>query len=115
MADIQVLSETPINSYLLKKELEKIRKRDKELDFRMAKTEEYINQIATHKNAEQLFDKISALNIPRLKDNQIHKIIDIMPTIEKDLQVILQGYPIGVSKESMKKIVDAINEFVGKS
>ena len=112
MGDMQIISETPLNSYQLKKELEKIRKRDNELNFRANRTEEYLQQVLSVKNAEQLFDKISKLNIPRLKDQHIHKIIDVFPTTLNDLKMILQGYTVTVNNDSMKKIIDTINEFL---
>ena len=114
MTDMQIISETPINTYQLKKELEKIRKRDSELNFRAARTEDYLNQIATHKNADELFDKIVKLNIPRLKEQHIHKIIEITPTTMNELKAVLQSYTITINNESMKKIVDTINEFLEK-
>ena len=61
-----------------------------------------------------LFDKMMKLNIPRLKEQHIHKIIDITPTTLNDLKVILQSYTVTVNNESMKKIVDTINEFLEK-
>ena len=112
MTDMQIISETPINVYQLKKELERIRKRDNELNFRANKTEEYLNQVTAFKNAEELFDKIMHLNILRLREQHIHKIIDIAPTTLNELKVVLQGYTITLNNESMKKIVDAINEFL---
>ena len=114
MGDMQIISETPINMYQLKKELDKVKKRDKELNFRSARTEEYLSQVLTHKNADELFDKIMKLNIPRLKDLHVHKIIDVFPTSVNELKVLLQGYTITVSNESMKKIVDTITEFEAK-
>ncbi|MBI2541723.1 hypothetical protein HYV80_03365 [Candidatus Woesearchaeota archaeon] len=114
MPDVQILSETPINLYHLKKELEKIKKRDSELNFRANRTEEYLQQVATHKNAEELFDKIVKLNIPRLKEQHVHKIVDIAPTTLNELKTLLQGYTITINNESMKKIVDVINEFFEK-
>ena len=114
MTETQIISENSINTYQLKKELEKIKKRDSELNFRAAKTEDYINQIAVHKNADELFDKITQLNIPRLKEQHIHKIIDMTPTTLNDLKSVLQSYTITINNESMKKIVDAINEFLEK-
>lgn len=114
MADMQIISDIPIDIYYLRKELEMIKKRDNELNFRANKTEEHLNQIATLKGAEELFDKIMKLNIPRLKEQQIHKIIDISPTTINDLKVVLQGYTITLNNESMKKIVDTINEFFEK-
>jgi len=111
---LEILSETPINASQLKEELAKIKQRDKELNFRAAKTEEHLDHIGANKNAEAIFDKITKLNIPRLRDQQTHKIIDIMPMTIKDLKVVLQGYTINISNENMKKIVDAIAAFVGK-
>lgn len=110
--DVQIISETPINTQQLRKELEKIRKKDNELNFRANRTEEYLHQVANVKSAEGLFDKLMKLNIPRLRENHIHKIIDIMPATVNELKVILQAYTITVNNESMKKIVDTINEFL---
>lgn len=114
MGDMQIISEVPMDMYQLKKELEMIKKRDGELNFRANKTEEYLNQVAVHKDADELFDKMVKLNIPRLKEQHIHKIIDIMPTTVNELKVALQGYTITINSESMKKIVDTINEFLEK-
>ena len=114
MTDMQIVSETSMSMYQLKKELEKIKKRDSELNFRANRTEEYLHQIATLKNSEELFEKIMKLNIPRLKEQHIHKIIDVAPTTVNDLKVVLQGYTITLNNESMKKIVDTINEFLEK-
>ena len=114
MAEAQIILETPINMYQLKKELEKIKKRDNELNFRANRTEEYLHQVATVKHADELFEKIVQLNIPRLKEQHIHKIIDLEPTSINDLKVALQGYTITVNNESIKKIVDTLNEFLEK-
>lgn len=94
----------------LKKELEKVKKRDKELNFRATKTEEYLNQVINDKNADQLFDKIVKLNIPRLREQHIKKIIDILPTTVKDLKVVLQGYTLTINNENAKKVVDTLNK-----
>jgi len=106
---VEILSESPINANQLKEELAKINKRDKELNFRAAKTEEHLEHIGTNKNAGLLFDKINKLNISRLREQHIHKIIDIMPATVKDLKVVMQGYTISLNNENMKKIVDALN------
>lgn len=104
---VEILSETPISAYQLKEELAKVKQRDKELNFRANKTEEHLATIGL-KNADELFDKISKLNIPRLKEQHIRKIIDIMPATVKDLKVVMQGYTISLNNENMKKIVDII-------
>ncbi len=112
MSDMQIISETPMNMYQLKKELEKIKKRDNELNFRANRTEEYLQQVLTLKNTDELFDKIMKLNIPRLKEQHVHKIIDIAPTTMNELKVILQSYTITVNNDAMKKIVDTLTDFL---
>ena len=109
---MEILSENPMDAHQLKKELEKIKKRDKELNFRAQKTEEHLAQTITQKNADELFDKINKLNISRLREQQIHKIIEILPETIKDLKVVLQGYTININNDNMKKIVDVINKNV---
>jgi len=111
MATTEILAENPISMYELRDELEKIKKRDKELNFRAARTEEYLKQVTTFKKAPELHEKLVKLNIPRLKENHMKKIIDIMPLTINDLKVVLQAYPVSVNNESLKKIVDTINQF----
>ena len=112
---MKILSEKPLNMHQLKEELDKIKKRDKELNFSANKTEEYISQFASTKNYDKLADKITKLNIPRLRDQHIAKIIDIMPTTIDDLKVILQGYTVTLNQDSIKKIITTITEFLAEN
>ena len=114
MADIKILSEAPINMYQLHEEIKAIRKRDKELNFRATKTEEYLQSLADLKGADELYKKLVGLEIPRLRDQHIHKIIELLPTTLVDLKVILQGYTLNVSQENMKKIAALVAEFTAK-
>ena len=65
----EIISERPISMSKLKDELEKIKKRDKELNFRAVRTEEYLQHFDISKDSEELSKKIEALNIPRLRKN----------------------------------------------
>ena len=112
MNTFEITSEKPIDTYELKSELEKIKKRDKELNFRAAKTEEYLKDVAHYKKTQELLEKVRKLNIPRLKENQIRKLIDIMPQTIQELKTVLQGYTLNLNNENMKKIVNVIDEFV---
>jgi DNA-directed RNA polymerase subunit F len=106
----EIISETPISSYQLKEELEKIKKRDKELNFRAAKTEEHLTEVDTPKNLDTQYDKISKLNIARLKEQHIRKILDVMPKTVNELKIVMQGYTINVTNDNMNKIIDIINK-----
>lgn len=114
MADVNILSEKPMNIFELKEELKKIKKRDEELNFRANKTEEYLTQIPSFKKSKELYEKIDKLKIPRLREQHINKIIDILPTTVEELKVILQGYTITVNNENLKKIVNTVNSFIEK-
>ena len=114
MADIKILSEVPINMYQLQEELKAIRKRDKELNFRANKTEEYLISLVQIKDGDALFKKLVALEIPRLREQHIHKIVELLPATVQDLKVVLQGYTLNVSAESMKKIAALVSEFTAE-
>ena len=113
----EVLEMQPMNVVLVKEALKKIRKRDNdELNFRATRTEEYVNAVAKlkPKEAKELVEALEALQIPRLKPEHIHKIVDTLPLNEKHLKVILQGYTVTVSPESQKKIFEAVAEHLPK-
>ena len=116
MARPEVLKETPISVAELKEEIEKIKKRDGELNFRATKTEEYLEQfgVLSLKKSEELKEKIGKLGIPRLKEEHIIKIIDLMPINTEVLKVMLQAYTITVTQENIKKIVGVLQEYAEK-
>lgn len=109
----ELIKETPITITELKEEIRKIKKRDGELNFRASKTEEYLEQFVSvsQKKAEEIKEKIEKLAIPRLKEEHIIKIIDLMPTNVEVLKVILQAYTITVTQENIKKIVGVVQEY----
>lgn len=110
----EIISEAPVSIGDLKKELEKIKKRDKELNFRATRTEEYLQHFSPLKNLEELSKKIEALKIPRLKEQHIIKIIDILPKTLDELKAVLQGYALTVNNENLKKIIDTVNNFTAE-
>ncbi|MBU1204855.1 MAG: hypothetical protein KKA61_02195 [Nanoarchaeota archaeon] len=116
MVKPEIISEKPVTITELKQEIDKIKKRDKELNFRVGKTEEYLSHFMTLSKAkeDELIKKLEKLNIPRLKDIHITKIVDIIPKTVDELKIILQGYTITVNNDNIKKIVDIIKEFAEK-
>jgi len=113
MVKPEVLDSVPINVVTVREELAKINKRDGELNYRSKKTEEYVNYVnkMNPKKAKELHDAISKLSIPRIKETHINKFIDIMPVSPEDAKVLLQGQPISINNENLKKIVDVIDKF----
>ena len=116
MTKPKIINEEPMSISEVKDVLSAIKKRDKELTFRANKTEEYVSQFSTldNKKTAELSEKIGKLNIPRLKDIHIKKIVDILPKTANDVKVVLQGYTVTVKAEHLKKIADTVAGFIPK-
>ena len=116
MTHPQVLEHTPLNMAQLKEELKEIKKRDGELSFRGQKAEEYLDQIhiLKAKDADELFKEIKKLDVPRLKDEHIHKIIDILPSDITELKTTMQGYALTITNENLAKVQKAVDEYAPK-
>jgi len=110
MSDLQVINEKPLTMAELKEKLEEIKKRDKELSDRATKTHEYLNKFAhlKEKEALKLKEEILKLDIPRLKEKHIIKIIDIMPKDIESLKLIFASENITIKQESLQKILDVM-------
>ena len=112
-----IVSEKPVTAVEVRHELAKIREKMGSLSSRAVRTEDYLNQTVSldPKKAKELFEKIAKLNIPRLKEQHICKIIDIMPATENELKAVLQGYVVTVSADSIKKIAAVVKEYISPS
>jgi DNA-directed RNA polymerase subunit F len=110
----KIIEEVPVGMGELKDELERIKKRDKELGYREGRTEEYLSHfhMLSSEKREELKKKLEGLNVPRIRDVHILKIIDIMPKTMEELKMIIQGYPITVNNENLKKIVETVLKYV---
>jgi DNA-directed RNA polymerase subunit F len=112
MTKPEIINETPITMANMSVEIEKIKKRDNELNFRATKTEEYLQQFEfpSEKKIEEMKKKIESLNIPRLKDIHITKMLDLMPKTVEEMKGILSSYTLTVTQDNIKKILSAMNE-----
>jgi len=110
---MDIIEEKPINTVELHSEIEKIKKRDEEVNFRVGKIQEYLNAHVKLKlrQAKELAKELEGLNIPRLKELHIHKLIDILPTSGEDVKVVLEGYPITITKSNCELISKTIKKF----
>lgn len=116
MSKPEILDKKPLTIMELKSELEKAQKRDEELGFRAGKALDYANTFVSlsKKAHDELKKKLEDLNIPRLKEDQQAKIVDMLPKSVAELDVILQGYTITVNKENKQKIINVVKEFLKK-
>ena len=116
MSDERIISERPITMVELSEDLDNLEKKEKELSFRANKTKSYLKQFVKIKlkDAEELRKKIEALEIPRIKERQIVKIIDMLPESLDELKMLMVGETTTISDENMKKILDVVKDYVKK-
>ena len=109
----KIIEETPLSMAELKEEIKKAKERDKErgASIRVTKVEDYLNNfdVISLSKEKKLKTELEKLEVPRLKEEHVVKIIDLMPKTEDDLKMILQSYLVIVSNENVKKIVNVIN------
>lgn len=112
--NVKILSEDTISMIELRKELNKIEEKDKELNFRANKTKDYLNNfmVLDEKQEKELIKKIKELKIPRLKEKHIIKILDILPKKIEELKPILQQFIITISNDNLKKIIEIVKSVV---
>ena len=116
MSRPEVIEKDPITMAELKGQLKNIEKRDEELSFRGNKTMDYLNEFVdlSDKKAKEFGDKLRELDIARLKEEFIHKIIDGLPRSVEELKVLLQGYTLSLSSEEMQKVMGVVKEYLPK-
>jgi DNA-directed RNA polymerase subunit F len=94
--------------------LHKIEKRDKELSYLSNKAKEYLDGFVTLtvEKKEELHTKLESLNLTRLRDEHMMKIIDFLPKTVDELKVVLQAYPLSMPKKDQEQIVGVVKDFV---
>ena len=93
----------------LKGKIESMKKRDKGLSVRSTKTYDYINKfLKNEKKVNDLKEKLENIDISRLKEKQINKLIDIMPGDIDELKAVLSGENLTLKQDDLNKIVEAI-------
>jgi DNA-directed RNA polymerase subunit F len=104
-----IVSEQPLSIYDVKKLLKETKKRDSELSLRAQKCDDYVGQFAKlpEKSYKELKESLIALEIPRLKEEHICKLIDINPLGVEDVKLILSSYTVTVKNDDVKRI-DAV-------
>ena len=110
MTNIELINEVPLTMAELKEKLEDIKKRDKEISERAQKTLDYLNKFAKLKDKEalKLKEDILKLNIPRLKEKQVIKIIDVMPKDIESLKLIFSADNVTIKQEDLQKILELL-------
>ncbi len=113
MPSVQLIEEKPISMAELKEDLKEIKKRDPELSFRTAKVSEALESVKVlkMKDAAEVIKAITKLEIPRVKEGHIVKIVDLLPTNVTELKNIFQSYTVTVTNENCEKVLEILAEY----
>ncbi len=114
MAAPQFIEETPLSLVEVKIILEKIGNRDEEMSYLSNKAKEYLDNfvILSPEQKTELSKKLVNLKLTRLKEEHICKFIDFLPKDLDELKVVLQSYPLSLSKKDQEAITGVVKEFV---
>ncbi len=106
MSEISIITENPLTMAELKEELSDLKKKQ-DLSFRGNKTLEYLNIFSkvSKKSVDEMKEKLKALDLVRLKDRHITKIVDIMPENIESLKTLLANENITLKEEELNNIL----------
>ncbi|MBT4539794.1 hypothetical protein HOI26_04330 [Candidatus Woesearchaeota archaeon] len=110
MVNPQFIEEQPVTLVDVQVLLNEMQKRDEELNYLSNKTKEFVDNFVTIplEKKEELYKKLHDLNLTRLKEEHIMKIIDFLPTTTADLKIVFQAYPLSLPKKDQEAIVGAV-------
>jgi DNA-directed RNA polymerase subunit F len=88
-------------------------KKEKEENQRIEMMREYLNNFLkiTPENAKKLKEEIKALNIPKIDEEHMVKIIDIMPIDADDVKKIFFGTSVALTQDEIQKILDVVKKY----
>jgi DNA-directed RNA polymerase subunit F len=109
---MKIINEKPISVYELKDEIDLIKKREKELNFRAKKVEEYYTALPKLKKVSEFKKDLKSLEISRLKPESIIHIINIGPKDIDSLKALLSSKNLTLKEDDLKKILETVKKYV---
>ena len=107
--DVRIISKIPLTIAEVKETLDNLEKKGE-----LSGGQQKIKDFATRFNkfnkdsAAKLIKELKSAEIPRMTDEAVVEIVNIVPTNEGELNTIFAGKHITVTKENLKKILDII-------
>ncbi len=109
-----VQEEKPVLMAEAKKLLDEIKNN---LNHEQKLTYDYLSKFTklSYEEAQKLLEELKALNIPRMRDKILIKIVDILPLSLDELRALLVKENITVSREDMKRILELVSKYYKES
>ncbi len=112
MAMIEIINKEALSLAAMSESLKNLEKRDGELNFRAKKVKEYIEQIKpmSAKEAKAFEEKLTKLDVPRLKSQHVAKLVDLHPRDMDTLKALFSTEHITIKNEDLEKILTLLKE-----
>ncbi len=112
MFDYEILESKPVPMAVVKELLKK--KKGEEMSFEEKQAIEHLKALTklSAKEAEKLEEELRKLEMRKLKDENIVKIVDILPTTMEELKLVLSDAKVPFNKEELEKIFEVVKRFV---
>lgn len=109
---LNIVEEKPVSPAEVRDLLAKVNEQG-ELNFKSLKLFEYLNRTVTLSidQTNELIKKLNDLNILRLTDLIIIKIVEVLPLNKDILRNLLTSMNTTLSDEDVSKIMDILNEY----
>jgi len=108
---MEILNEKPITLSEMEVHVQEMKKRDKELNFRAKKVEEYLKVVPKVKESKAFMEELQGADISRLKDKHVALIVNIAPKDIDSLRAVLAGENITLKEEDLKKILEIVIKY----
>ncbi|MBT4334798.1 hypothetical protein HOD61_03205 [archaeon] len=108
---MEIISKKSLSTVEMKDKLVEIKDRDKELNFRGKKVEEFLNIVTKDKKNNELRKDLEELDLTRLSEYHITLILNVMPIDLDSLRTILSGENLTLKPEDLQKILDTVKKY----
>lgn len=112
MANYEIISQKPIHASRVLSHIEE-KTEDKELTYREEKILEYLkdsNKLSTEE-FNSAFEELKSLEIPRLEDSHLIKILEILPKNGVELRSIVSHGGVVVVDDVVTQILDITKKY----
>ena len=108
---MEIVEKKSVSLPEMEKHVQEMKKRDKELNFRAKKVEEYLKNVPKVKEYEKLIKALEEIEISRLNEKHITLIVNILPVDLDSLRTVLSGENITLKDDDLKKIVETVIKY----
>ncbi len=113
MSNYEILSKEPISNTQVKSIISKKAKETEELTYREKKTKDYLKTYTKLKLSDfkKAREELLTLEIRRIEEKHIIKILDIMPKNGTELRAIVSHSGMVFVDESVEKILEVLKKY----